>query len=166
MLCWSASFYPQPIDNFRRRSTTGLAIDYYTANVLGFACYTVYTTTFFYSPAIRRQYASRHPLSEEPTVRFNDVAFAVHSIILCILTYLQFWPSICGLKVSRHQMASRSVKGILWGCVALVGVVICVVLATSPDRGYNPYTWAWIDVVRQTRQYSPQHTTHTRAMMN
>ena len=166
MLCWSASFYPQPIDNFRRRSTTGLAIDYPTANILGFVCYTIYSTTFFFSPVIRRQYASRHLLSEDPTVRFNDVAFAVHALILCILTYTQFWPLIWGFTVSRHQKTSIAIKGILWGSVALVGIVTCVVLATSPDGGYNPHTWAWIDVVSQTGQYTPQRTTDPRTIPN
>lgn len=154
MLCWSASFYPQPIDNFRRRSTTGLAIDFPTVNVLGFASYAVYTVTFLYSPVIRSQYAARHPQSEEPTVRVNDLAFAVHAVFLSSLLYSQFFPRIWGFKVSRHQRASKPVKGIFWGCLVAVGVVIGVVLAASPDGGYDPRTWAWIDVVSTYSTYT------------
>ncbi|KAL2812023.1 PQ loop repeat-domain-containing protein [Aspergillus cavernicola] len=145
--CWSASFYPQPIDNFRRKSTTGLAIDFPTINVLGFVCYTIYTASFLYSPVIRRQYAARHPLSEEPTVRFNDFAFALHAIVLSGLVYTQFWPKIWGLKVSRFQTVSKPIAGLFWGSFIAVAVVIYIVLAKSPDDGYEPSTWAWIDVI-------------------
>ncbi|KAL2863920.1 putative L-cystine transporter [Aspergillus lucknowensis] len=145
--CWSASFYPQPIDNYRRKATTGLAIDFPTINVLGFVCYTVYTGAFLYSPVVRRQYAARHPLSEEPTVRFNDFAFALHAVILSFLVYTQFWPSIWGFKISRFQRVSKPIAGLFWGSLAAVAVVVCIVLAKSSDGGYEPLTWAWIDVI-------------------
>ncbi|KAL3492970.1 PQ loop repeat-domain-containing protein [Aspergillus germanicus] len=145
--CWSASFYPQPIDNFRRKATTGLAIDFPTINVLGFVCYTVYTSAFLYSPVIRGQYAARHPQSEEPTVRFNDFAFALHAVVLSFLVYTQFWPSIWGFKVSRFQRVSRPILGLFWGSFVAVAVVIFIVLAKSPDNGYEPSSWAWIDVI-------------------
>ncbi|KAJ4374219.1 hypothetical protein N0V83_002960 [Neocucurbitaria cava] len=80
-LCWSGSFYPQPISNYFRKSTTGLAIDFPTLNVLGFICYTVNTAAFLYSPTIREQYADRHPDSPETTVRFNDFLFAAHGAV-------------------------------------------------------------------------------------
>ncbi|KAH8431814.1 putative L-cystine transporter [Aspergillus melleus] len=147
MICWSASFYPQPISNFRRRATTGLAIDFPTINVLGFVCYTAYTSAFLYSPVIRGQYAARHPLSEEPTVRFNDFAFALHAVVLSSLIYTQFWPQIWGFKVSRFQRVSKPVAGLFWGSIVAVGIIIVIVLARSPDQGYEPSTWAWIDVI-------------------
>ncbi|KAL3454767.1 PQ loop repeat-domain-containing protein [Aspergillus insuetus] len=145
--CWSASFYPQPIDNFRRKATTGLAIDFPTINVLGFVCYAVYTSAFLYSPVIRGQYAARHPQSDEPTVRFNDFAFALHAVVLSFLVYTQFWPSIWGFKVSRFQRVSRPILGLFWGSFVAVAVVIFIVLAKSPDNGYEPSSWAWIDVI-------------------
>ncbi|PWY86977.1 L-cystine transporter [Aspergillus heteromorphus CBS 117.55] len=146
-LCWSASFYPQPINNYRRRSTTGLAIDFPTINVLGFVCYTIYTSAFLYSPVIRHQYAARHPLAEEPTVRFNDFAFALHAVVLSFITYTQFWPFIWGFKVSRFQKVSKPVAGLFWGSIVAVIVVVFIVLAKSPDKGYEPSSWAWIDVI-------------------
>lgn len=33
--CWSASFYPQPILNWRRKSTAGSVIDFPFINTLG-----------------------------------------------------------------------------------------------------------------------------------
>ncbi|PKY04822.1 hypothetical protein P168DRAFT_289686 [Aspergillus campestris IBT 28561] len=145
--CWSASFYPQPISNFRRRSTTGLAIDFPTINVLGFICYMGYTAAFLWSPVIRDQYAARHPLAEEPTVRFNDFAFAIHAVVLSIITYTQFWPRIWGFEVSRFQRVSKPVAGLFWGSIAAVVLVVFVVLRQGPSQGYDPSAWAWIDVV-------------------
>jgi cystinosin len=75
--CWGVSFYPQLIVNIRRKSVTGLALDYFALNVLGFTCYTVSSILFLFSPAVRDEYAQRHPNSPEPTVRWNDLAFAV-----------------------------------------------------------------------------------------
>ena len=34
-LCWSLSFYPQPILNFRRKSTSGTTVDFPLINCLG-----------------------------------------------------------------------------------------------------------------------------------
>ncbi|KAL4739187.1 PQ loop repeat-domain-containing protein [Aspergillus similis] len=145
--CWSASFYPQPIDNYRRKATTGLAIDFPTINVLGFVCYAVYTGAFLYSPVIRRQYAARHPLAPEPTVRFNDFAFALHAVILSGLVYSQFWPSIWGFRVSRFQRVSKPIAGLFWGAFVAIAMVICIILFKSPDGGCEPISWAWIDVI-------------------
>ena len=147
MICWSCSFYPQPIHNFQRRSTEGLAIDFPTVNTLGFACYTVYTTGFLYSPLIREQYAARHPLFETSTVQTNDFAFALHALILCIITYSMFYPSIWGFKVSRYQRASPPIVGIFWGSLFVTLIAVLFVLWQSPDGGFDASSWAWIDVV-------------------
>lgn len=83
-------------------------------------------------------------------MRVNDLAFAVHAVVLSSLMYSQFFPKIWGFKVSRHQKASKPVKGIFWGCLVAVGVVVGIVLLASPDGGYDPRSWAWIDVVSTT----------------
>ncbi|KAJ5474299.1 hypothetical protein N7475_003865 [Penicillium sp. IBT 31633x] len=147
MLCWSGSFYPQPITNWKRKSTVGLSIDLSTINPLGFLCYTIYTAAFLYSPLIRSQYAARYPSSIEPTVRFNDFAFAAHAVVLSTVMYTQFWPFIWRFHVARFQRVSWTVAGLFWGCVLAPLVVTAIVLARSPDGGYDPSSWAWIDVI-------------------
>lgn len=62
---------------YRRKAVTGLAVDFFLVNVLGFACYTVSAALFLFSPVVRSQYAARHPNAPEPTTRANDLAFAV-----------------------------------------------------------------------------------------
>lgn len=42
-LAWSLSFYPQPLLNLRRRSTSGLTPDFPMLNVFGFSCFTTST---------------------------------------------------------------------------------------------------------------------------
>jgi cystinosin len=85
-LMWSVSFYPQVLTNYRRRSTTGLSIDFCLLNVIGFACYATYNLGLFYNPSIRRQYRERHNGGGDIPVRSNDVAFAVHALILASVT--------------------------------------------------------------------------------
>lgn len=83
-LCWSVSFYPQVISNFKRQSTSGLSTDFCSLNVVGFACYTIYNASLFWSPTIRQQYRERY--GSEVTVESNDVAFAVHALLLSSIT--------------------------------------------------------------------------------
>jgi uncharacterized protein with PQ loop repeat len=157
ILCWSLSFYPQPLLNWRRRSTKGLAIDFPFLNVLGFAAYTISTASFLYSPTIREQYAFRHPTSPETTVRFNDFVFALHGAVLCVVTYSQFFPGIWGLEVGSRQRASRFVLGIFWGCLISV-TAVAVVVRTGRTSGYDPGEWAWIDLVRHMARTSRSST--------
>lgn len=133
--------------NWHRKSTLGLTIDFPLLNVLGFLCYSISTCSFMYSPTIRDQYAARHPLSPEPTVQFNDVAFGVHAVVLVVLTYSQFFPGLWGFKVSPRQTASKPVLGIFWGSILSTLVVTAIVLHHSGWQQQDPQGWAWIDVV-------------------
>jgi cystinosin len=38
VLAWSASFYPQPLLNYTRRSTSGTTVDFPLVNILGMSC--------------------------------------------------------------------------------------------------------------------------------
>lgn len=146
-LSWSASFYPQPLLNWQRKSTKGLAIDFPTLNTLGFVCYTISASCFLYSPLIRRQYAARHPLSPEPTTRINDLVFGVHAVVLSSLTYSQFFPTLWKFEVSPRQRASRPVLGVFWGCIAAVLLLTLAVVCLGGSQQLDPHAWSWIDVV-------------------
>ncbi|KAI9876896.1 MAG: hypothetical protein M1830_005377 [Pleopsidium flavum] len=146
-LCWSASFYPQPILNYRRRSTHGLAIDFPTINVFGFVSYAISTSTFLFAPLIRLQYAARNPLSPDPTVRFNDLAFAAHAVVMSSLAYSQFWGGLWGFTVGKRQRVSMPVAGIFWGSLVAVSGVVLTVVGKGRDGGRDASGWAWIDVI-------------------
>jgi cystinosin len=147
----SASFYPQPISNWQRKHTLGLAIDFPTLNLLGFSCYAISTAAFLYSPTIRSQYAYRHEDSPNTTVRFNDFLFAAHGAIMCMIIYSQFFPRIWGFKVGSRQKASRPVLLIFWASIVVILVVALLAQITGENRGYDPSGWAWIDVVSLER---------------
>jgi cystinosin len=147
-ISWSLSFYPQPLLNFRRKSTSGTTIDFPLINVLGFLAYFTSNVAFLYSPVIREQYALRnHGLT--PTVEFNDLAFAGHAVILSILTYTQFFPWIWGFDKKGRKgtgaTVSKGIMGILIGCIT--GVVITALVVGSSPRDDVRTGWAWIDVV-------------------
>ncbi|KAI4690653.1 uncharacterized protein J4E88_002125 [Alternaria novae-zelandiae] len=146
-LSWSLSFYPQPISNYLRKSTLGLAIDFPTLNVLGFTCYTISTACFLYSPTIKAQYAARHPDAPETTVRFNDFLFAAHGAVMCVIIYSQFFERIWGFEIGKRQKVSRVILGVWWGCVLAIGVVVVLVKMNGAGRGYDAEGWAWIDVI-------------------
>lgn len=146
-LSWSLSFYPQPILNYRRKSTSGTTIDFPAINILGFIAYLVSNTAFYYSPQIRSEYALRHH-GLAPTVQFNDVVFAAHAVFITFFLLTQFVPSIWGFekRVKGHgARISRSIMGVFVGSFVGVAIVSLIVVAKNdPD----PRTgWAWIDVV-------------------
>lgn len=99
-LAWTLSFYPQILTNWRHPAAArrGVSLDFVAWNVVGFACYAIYTTSFRYSGAVRREYAARFgggvnssdgDAGAVPQVEVNDVAFAWHALILTVITFAQ-----------------------------------------------------------------------------
>jgi cystinosin len=114
--------------------------------VVGFVSYTISTACFLYSPTIRQQYAERHH-GLEPTVRFNDLVFGGHAVVLVVLTYSQFYPRLWGFTVSRHQRANRPVVGLCWGSLLSLLIVTLIVWYKNGFGQQNGLDWAWIDVI-------------------
>ncbi len=96
-LAWSASFYPQIFMNYYRKTTRGLSCDFCVLNVLGYVCYTAYTTNFYWNEQIIAEYKQRMSGNDENsgakqseiTVQGNDVAFAIHALVMATLTLSQ-----------------------------------------------------------------------------
>ena len=147
-LCWSISFYPQPLLNLRRRSTVGAALDFSAINVLGFMFYFLSTLLQYASPVIRAQYAQRHPRSPTPTVRANDVAFAAHAIVLSVLVCSMFVERIWGFRQRPGQGLSGWIAGVGAACILAVLAAVVSVLYVGDGTAQ---TWAWIDVVSEPR---------------
>ncbi|KAF2232903.1 lysosomal L-cystine transporter [Viridothelium virens] len=145
--CWSISFYPQPLENWRRRSTAGVAVDWPLANLPAFAAYTISTSVFLYSPSIRSQYAFRHPQAPRPTVELNDLAFAAHAFMVSVIYYSQFWPSLWGFKSGSGRNATKPTLGVVWGSLFGAFIVALVILIKGRDFGNDAAGWAWIDEI-------------------
>jgi cystinosin len=147
--CWSFSFYPQVILNFRRKSTSGTTIDFPAINLLGFTAYFVSNAAFLYSPLIRREYALRHH-GLTPTVQVNDLTFAGHAAIITSLLLTQYlFPTTWGVekrrKVDHGSRMSNWVRGIIVGGFLGVGIVTFIVSVRHDEDAKKG--WAWIDVV-------------------
>ena len=123
-LCWSVSFYPQVISNFKRRSTRGLSPEFCGLNVIGFACYAIYNLSFYWSAAIQDLYKHRHGQDSEITVQSNDVAFAVHAFVLASVTLFQiaYYDGIRALRPSKY--IGYMMCSILTVCVFCAALVI------------------------------------------
>lgn len=153
-LCWSLSFYPQPILNFRRRSTSGTTIDFPLINCVGFLAYLVSNLAFYYSPVVRDQYAARNG-GHRPAVAFNDIVFAAHALLLSLLTASQyFFPRAWRFTTtasSAGNRPSRFILGTTVGCVLAPLVVVVIVASRSPSGGggaVDPAAdWCWLDAV-------------------
>ena len=89
-LAWSSSFYPQIILNYQRKKTSGLSVDFCVLNVVGYVCYTVYTTNFYWNKSVIASYKDRTSGGDgEITVQGNDVAFAIHALVMASVTLSQ-----------------------------------------------------------------------------
>ena len=145
-LSWSLSFYPQPILNLRRRSTTGTAPAFPVLNVVGFSSYSISTIAFYSSSTIQQQYSARHH-GDANTVRGNDVAFAVHALVLSLITLSQFWSRLWGFERRKWKVGNGVWGVVLCCCTGIVWTMGMAIRAES--RG-----WEWIDVVRRSTSNS------------
>lgn len=80
-------------------------------------------------------------------MRFNDLVFAAHGVVLCVITYSQFFPSLWGFKVGAGQRASRFILGVFWGSILGVLLTILIIRSRGLDGGDNAAGWAWIDAI-------------------
>ncbi|EJK63286.1 hypothetical protein THAOC_16068 [Thalassiosira oceanica] len=123
-LAWSASFYPQIILNYTRRTTRGLSVDFCALNVLGYVCYSTYTASFYWNESIQRDYKLRMSGSGDGDgviIQSNDVAFAAHALMASLLTLTQ----IGCYDSFRTRPPSKRVQAFL-----IFSVVFCLLFIT------------------------------------
>ena len=89
-MCWSVSFWPQIVLNYRRKSTAGLSFEFQLLNFVGFSCYAAFNCALFWSPGVRLEYARRNG-GHASAVRFNDVLFALHALLATVVTLAQIF---------------------------------------------------------------------------
>lgn len=131
---WSVSFYPQIITNYKRKKIDGLSVDASILAVLNYICYTIYTSFFFWDGTIRQEYKDRNGENSEVTVMSNDVAFAMHSLILTSITLCQ----VVYYKGFVEQPMS-------WVCGAIVMGTLGISLVYVICIGVKVPGFLWID---------------------
>merc|ERR1711970_245590 len=118
---WSVSFYPQIVDNFRRKSVIGLNFDFLALNIVGFSLYGCYNVALFWISSIQDDYHSRHPRGVIP-VQANDVFFPIHAVFACAVTIVQ-----CIIYERGMQRVSRG----CWAILAGIAIFVVVILVLS-----------------------------------
>lgn len=74
---WSVSFFGQVVENFKRKSVSGLSFDFLLYNLTGFAGYSIYTVWGYVDNV-----GTGH-------VSIQDVVFALHSVFMTLFTIFQ-----------------------------------------------------------------------------
>lgn len=85
---WSLSFWPQNVQNYRRRSVVGYNLDFAAINVTGFLFYFFFNAGLFWSDRVHEQYEERFPRSEIP-VELNDVIYSAQAALATGVTLVQ-----------------------------------------------------------------------------
>eukprot|EP00088_Acartia_fossae_P009114 TRINITY_DN14403_c0_g1_i1.p1 TRINITY_DN14403_c0_g1~~TRINITY_DN14403_c0_g1_i1.p1 ORF type:complete len:402 (-),score=58.95 TRINITY_DN14403_c0_g1_i1:157-1362(-) len=122
-VAWSVSFYPQIIENFRRKSVIGLNFDFLTLNIVGFTLYGLFNIGLFWIKPIQDEYFDNNPQGVNP-VQANDVFFAIHAVFACIITIIQ-----CKIYQRGSQRVSRICIGILIVIFLFLGISLICSLA-------------------------------------
>jgi len=131
-LSWSLSFYPQLLLNFHRGTTVGLSPDYALYNVIGFACYSVFTCSLRWSDPIIKAYQNLHD-GTSPLVSSQDILFALHAITLSVIGFLQI-AYYDGVGFRGLQKPSRNCFVI---CCCVMSFATCYLILVVADGG-NP----------------------------
>ncbi|EGY17987.1 cystinosin [Verticillium dahliae VdLs.17] len=177
-LCWSASFYPQSILNYRRKTTAGTTVDFPLINCLGMhaphlapvlfprlLCFQRGALLFARRPSAVRgtkpwptpdRRLQRHNLcgARLPPVRHHDEPVLAQGL---------------GFTPSPGNRPSRFILGIAFGCI--VGVASVSLIVASAQPGDPQYAWCALDVVYAVSyvklvvtliKYTPQVVTNYR----
>ncbi|XP_078536070.1 cystinosin isoform X2 [Lissotriton helveticus] len=106
-LAWSISFYPQVIENWRRKSVVGLSFDYLALNMTGFIAYSVFNVGLGWVAFVKEQFLLIYPNGVIP-VDANDVFFSLHAVVLTLVVIFQ-----CCIYERGSQKVSKVAIGFL-----------------------------------------------------
>ncbi|RKP23411.1 PQ loop repeat-domain-containing protein [Syncephalis pseudoplumigaleata] len=150
-LAWSASFYPQIILNWRRKSVQGLSQDFVYLNTLGFLSYAVYNAALYFDPVVREQYRRRHH-GEDSLVQLNDVVFGLHALVFIFITLAQTFIYKGDANAKRPLLAYTLVPLMLTGVVVIGGLTAAGVLEVLDLC----YYFSYVKLVCTFSKYCPQ----------
>jgi cystinosin len=91
--------------------------------LIGFSAYTAYNCALFFNPVIRAQYRAEY--GSEPKVEANDVFFAIHAVVLTVVTVVQ-----CFVYERGAQRLSVTAS-VLIVCAALAALVYAGLLGAN-----------------------------------
>lgn len=147
---WSLSFYPQVIENWQRKSVTGLNFDFIFLNLMGFICYSIFNICLYYVDSFKEQYYIRYPLSSIP-VELNDVFFAIHAVILTLITIIQ----ICIYERGGQKVAIWSISFMTSAIISSI-ILGILVMTNSFNKLDYIYFFSYVKLIITIIKYIPQ----------
>ena len=156
---WSVSFYGQVIENYRRKSVSGLNFDFEIYNLVGFSTYTIYNIRGYIDDNLGTG-----------TVQIQDIVFASHALLLTILTIIQIL-YYYNPKDKLQKVSNVTITIIL---IMLWGAVLLIILENGLEY-YDPHVknnrkyifnslvyMGWCKVVISLIKYIPQVVSNYR----
>jgi LCT (Lysosomal Cystine Transporter) family transporter len=147
---WSASFYPQIVTNYNRKSVIGLNFDFLALNLMGFTFYSIFNICLYFIPSFQDAYKDKNPFSSIP-VELNDVVFALHAVTVTTVTVMQ-----CFLYERGNQRLAR--WSILFICsAAFVAVILLILVLTNTFSKLSYiYYFSYVKLTITIIKYVPQ----------
>uniref|UniRef100_UPI00398F495F cystinosin-like n=1 Tax=Pristiophorus japonicus TaxID=55135 RepID=UPI00398F495F len=149
-LAWSISFYPQVIENWRRKSVVGLNFDFLALNLTGHIAYGMFNIGLFWIPYIKAEFVKCNPVGVNP-VEASDVFFSIHAVLLTALTICQ-----CCLYERGEQKVSRIATGLLVAAWLFALVTLFVTVADKITWLQYLYYFSYIKLAITLIKYIPQ----------
>lgn len=149
-LAWSISFYPQVIENWRRKSVVGLSFDFLALNLTGFIAYSVFNVGLFWVPYIQAQFLQQFPNGVNP-VDANDVFFSLHAVLLTLVVIAQ-----CFVYERGDQKVSKIAIGLLVVAWAFALSSLFVAVAGKITWLQYLYYFSYIKLGVTLTKYTPQ----------
>ena len=151
---WTFSMYPQIYMNVRNRSVKGYSFCYLILNTIGYFAYSVYNVSFYWSSYVHSVFYEKYPESAIP-VKLNDVCFAMHGFINCVLSLSQFY----FFRSTFDQKMPIWVKGMIISLAAYAVIITCIFLSKSV--GYFDVVefliwFSYIKIIITAVKYFPQ----------
>ncbi|OQS05739.1 Lysosomal Cystine Transporter (LCT) Family [Thraustotheca clavata] len=136
--CWSISFWPQIFLNWRLKNVEGLSLDFIVYNIVGFSCYTVYNSAFYWSSSVQDEYKAKHDGSPN-SVQVNDVFFGIHAVVVTLLTLYQ-----TTIYPRGEGKVSMVCKGLLALALTIIILFMIIHLASPSSSFFTKLNWLYL----------------------
>lgn len=104
LVMWAATPWPQLLTTQKRRSVSGLSLDFTCYNLFGFLAYALYNGVLFASASAASAFEAR--FAAPPAVRMVDVVFAISGLFAASIAAAQ--------AIAFRSTASRRLRPVAW----------------------------------------------------
>lgn len=112
-LAWSISNWPQILLNYHNKSTDGLSVDYVFVNLVGFVCYAIFNSSFYWSKALMEAYEKDHDGTKN-YIKSEDVFLALQAAVLVGVVAMQiFFYDVSGVFVRMNRYFKAFIIGLI-----------------------------------------------------